>query len=112
MAVIAAATDSICYDDLKEHLYRQYDNVRYAPDTGLPPEALRERVGFFLATAGHLPRVLRKAAVFEIILSQAQIAVDPTDWFVDKLNHDGILRSLQAEWRREVETSLIPDAAA
>jgi formate C-acetyltransferase len=57
--------------------------------------------------------VLRKARVFALILTRGQIAIDPRDWFVDKLNHGHLLRKLVNDaWREEAAAGLIATEAS
>jgi len=41
------------------------------------------------------------------VLAQSRIAIDPNDWFVDKIDHAGIVRSLRDRWYREAR-GLVP----
>ncbi|MBI4218588.1 MAG: hypothetical protein HY682_00490 [Chloroflexi bacterium] len=82
------------FERSRDHLFTQFSNTPFDPSTGLAPEALLREVDGFLAAHSDMPRVLQKAHVFRIVVTRAQICVDPADWFVDKLNHGHILRKL------------------
>ena len=41
------------------------------------------------------PKVLQKAGVFALVMEKGRIAVDPLDWFVDKLDHGDLVRKLR-----------------
>ena len=84
------------FDSLKDHLYNQYTEVEYDPDTGLDLEQLEAAVSSYLEAHTEQSRVLRKANVFRIVLTRGQISIDPEDWFVDKINHGCPVRSLHS----------------
>ena len=82
------------FDRVRDHLFRQFKQVPYALDSGLPLEGLEWEVEAYLASNGDQPRVIQKANVYRIVMTRGQIYVDPADWFADKINHGGILRKL------------------
>ena len=82
------------FDGVRERLFGQFTDGRFAEDSGLPIEAVRQEVDRYLQGHADQPRVLQKAHVFDIIVTRAQIYVDPIDWFADKLNHGNVLRGL------------------
>jgi formate C-acetyltransferase len=82
------------FDEVRLHLFDQFRDVRFVPETGLPLEDLEGEVESYLQAHPDQPKVLLKANVYRIIMKRGQIFVDPTDWFADKLNHGNILRKL------------------
>ncbi len=99
------------FDAVRDHLSRQFQEPGFNETTGLSVEALEEAVEVRLGELEGEPRVLQKAEAYRIVVTQGQIAVDPHDWFVDKLNHGGILRGLQRRWLREAQDGEIHDEA-
>ncbi len=85
------------FDACRDHLFNQYTDVRFDPSTGLSLEELEAEVASYLGTHRDQPRVLQKANVFRIVVTRGQIAIDPQDWFVDKVNYGCLVRSLSCE---------------
>jgi pyruvate formate-lyase/glycerol dehydratase family glycyl radical enzyme len=77
------------FDRLRDHLYDQFKDTPFDVATGLSLPALEQEVEAYLRDHPDQPRVLQKAHVFRIVVTRGQIAIDPQDWFVDKLNHGG-----------------------
>ena len=95
------------FGHVREQLFDQFQEMAFETTTGLPLEALREEVETYLHAHADQPRVLQKANVYAIVLTRGQICVDPTDWFVDKLNHGGLVRKVCGVWHREAQESVI-----
>jgi formate C-acetyltransferase len=91
------------FDRARDHLYRQFQDVAFRPGTGLSPEQLRLEVEAYLEAHPRLPRVLQKAHVYRLVLTRGQLAVDPCDWFADKLNHGDLVQGLYRQWLREAQ---------
>ena len=49
------------------------------------------------------PRIMTRAWLFHLLCSKARIAIEPDDYFADKLEHHNLLVALREEWRREEE---------
>ena len=86
------------FEDVRDHLFDQFQDVPFDQETGLPPEALEREVEAYLAAHADQPRVLQKAHIFRFVLTRGQICVDPLDWFVDKLNHGNLVRRVRDGW--------------
>jgi formate C-acetyltransferase len=87
------------FEELRDHLFGQYQETVFDPGTGLSLAALEAEVAAYLQAHREQPRVLQKAHVMRIVLTQGQIAIDPEDWFVDKVNYGCPVRSLRCESR-------------
>ncbi len=83
------------FDDVRQRLFNQFQDVPFDPETGLEVDELRREVEDYLRAHGDQPRVLRKANAFRIVVTRGQIHVDPLHWFADKLNHGGIVKALR-----------------
>ena len=96
-------------DEVREHLFHQFETPPYDPSTGLSPEALEREVQTYLETHGEVPRVLQKAYVFNLVVTRSQIYVDPRDWFVDKLNHGDLVSKVSRQWLQEAQDGPIKE---
>jgi len=96
------------FTDLKAQLSEQYDDVPYYVDSGISLDLLRSHVADYLAATPTEAAVIRKATIFASVLSQAQIAINPDDPFVDKLNHGDVVRQAQQEWLQQAEAGRTP----
>jgi pyruvate-formate lyase len=89
------------FEQLRDHLYDQFTAPPYEEASGLTGDALKAKIAGFEAKNLTMPRVLLKANVFRIVVTEARICVDPKDWFVDKLEHGGLIRKMTASWLDE-----------
>ena len=99
------------FEDIRDHLFDQFQDVPFVPETGLPLQELEREVDTYLCAHPDQPRVLQKANVYRIVVTRGQIYVDPLDRFVDKLNHGGLVRGLREEWHREAQDGPIKKEA-
>jgi pyruvate formate-lyase/glycerol dehydratase family glycyl radical enzyme len=95
----------------REHLFDQFRIVPWVADSGLAPEDLARAVDDYLAAHPDEPRVVQKANVLRIIMTRGQIALDPLDWYADKLNHGHLVAKLNRRWLREAESTVIRQEA-
>ncbi len=115
------------FESCRDRLFNQYDDIKYDPDTGLSLEELESEIASFLKENQDQSRVLQKANVMRIVLTRGQIAIDPEDWFVDKINHGcprrsigcdsqpdkgGIIRRLSLDWLDEAMLGPIAEETA
>ena len=91
------------YDSVRDHLFDQYEKPSYDDRTGLPREVLEAQFETLLAEGEESgkPDILIKAELFEYMLKNARIDVDPEDWFADHFDHaDHILYRLHETKRK------------
>jgi hypothetical protein len=100
------------FENLREHLFDQFQNVSYDSKTGLSIDDLEQKIDDYIRSYPEAPRVLQKANIFRIIMEYGQIYIDPLDWFADKLNHGGLLAKIRNGWHRDIENGVIKDAAS
>lgn len=100
------------FETHRAHLYNQFQDIAWAPDTGLTADELAEVVRAYLVKHAEMPRVLQKANVFRIVVTQGRIAIDPLDWFVDKLDHGHLVRRVSEDWLAEEEGGALIEEAA
>ena len=92
-----------CFDKVRGHLEKQYLEPRYDASSGLSIDELMDNAKQYLAEHKEEPRIVQKANIFSLVLSQGQIEVDEKDWFADRLNHGDLLIKIRREWHLEVE---------
>ncbi|HEX2945941.1 MAG TPA: pyruvate formate lyase family protein [Clostridia bacterium] len=97
------------FDEARKHLENQFEETVFDAATGLSAAELEQAVEDYLSKISSLPKVIQKAEAYRIIVTRGQIAIDPLDWFADKLDHGNILRKLCGKWQMEVETSHLPE---
>ncbi|MCQ2432252.1 MAG: hypothetical protein MJ175_06575 [Clostridia bacterium] len=91
----------------KGYLDRAYDEIRWLPDTGLTYEELKTGAAA-VACDETLPKSIRKAKMFDYLLSNARLAVDRDDIFQDKINAAGIMNEWIWRWERETFEHSVP----
>ena len=91
------------FDAGREQLERQYLDVRFDAASGLSQEELAAELAQHRAAYPDEPRIMTRAWLFHLLCSHGRIAVDPEDYFADKLEHHNLLVALREEWRREAE---------
>ncbi len=92
------------FDRLRSKLEQQYQNIAFPADTGIVPEELR-RMAQTIASQD-VPLIRRRAMLMELILTQAQVHVDPDDWFADHLNAENIVLELRDCQRDKIRQEL------
>jgi len=100
------------FERVRERLFDQFQDVQFDPETGLSLGRLEQEVNAYLEANANQPRVLQKANVFRIVLTRGQICIDPTDWFVDKLNHGDLVKKIRDKWYAEAKAGAIKKEAA
>jgi len=99
------------FESAREHLFDQFQNVPFDPETGMPLDELKREVDTYLRTHADQPRVLQKANIFSIVVTKGQIYIDPADWFADKLNHGDLVRRVCDIWYHEARSGAIKKEA-
>jgi len=99
------------FEGLRKHLFNQFQNVPFDPETGLSLEELKGEVEAYLQAHPDQPKVLQKANVYRIVVTRGQIYFDPFDWFADKLNHGGLVRKVRDRWYHEARTGKLKTEA-
>jgi pyruvate formate-lyase/glycerol dehydratase family glycyl radical enzyme len=96
------------FDAVREKLEHQYDDVKYAEDTGYSAAELLKIVAQYLADHPAESPMLQKANIYQIIVTQGRIALDPADWFADQLDHGQIIRKVCTDWNARVKDWNLP----
>ena len=100
------------FEGLREHLFQQFQDVPFVPETGLSLAELKQEIEAYVQTNPHMPRVLQKANVYRIVVTRGQICLDPVDWYADKLNHGNLVRKLRDGWHHEARAGVIKEEAS
>jgi pyruvate formate-lyase/glycerol dehydratase family glycyl radical enzyme len=116
MAVMVCSTENGTpvwgtFDSVRKHLENQFEEAMFDAATGLSSGELELVIDEYMAQNSLLPKVIQKAEAYRIIVTRGRIAVDPLDWFADKLDHGNLLRKLCGRWQKEVEASKLPKEA-
>jgi len=99
------------FENLREHLYNQFQNIPFVPETGLSLEELKREVESYLQTHPDQPKVLQKANIYRIVVTRGRIYLDPVDWFADKLHHGDLVRKVRDKWHHEARANIIKKEA-
>jgi formate C-acetyltransferase len=91
------------FDLARKQLERQYVDVKFDPASGLSKEELVAELERHRAENPEEPRIMTRAWLFRLLCSTGRIAIEPDDYFADKLEHHNLLVALREEWRREEE---------
>ena len=91
----------------RDRLNRQMLEPNFVKGSGLESEALKR--GFYeqRESLTDVSPVIKKARLFEYLLLNGRISVDPGDWFADKLDHQGLM----AEYNRTVLNTVAAEHA-
>ena len=88
------------FDQVREQLERQYLDITFDPESGLPKDELLAALELHRTENPDEPRIITRAWLFHLLCSKARIAPEPDDYFVGKLEHHGLLLALRDEWWR------------
>jgi trans-4-hydroxy-L-proline dehydratase len=100
------------YYENQEHLNNQYLSPQWIEDSGLAPEMLETGANTLIKNMEGQPKPLIKAKVFDYILRNGRIDVDPVDWFQDRIEHRDIIRNLRQIWWRYVDDTYMAEIHA
>lgn len=89
------------YSKVRNKLADQYKNQTFTEDTGLSSAQLAKIADNYLQKHASSPRILIRANLLAMILTEARIRVDSYDWFADHIDSGNILQSIQNKWRHE-----------
>ena len=95
------------FDSLREHLFDQFQDISFDPETGLSVEDLKREVEKYLQAHPDDPRVLQKANLYRIVVTHGRISVDPLDWFASKINHGGLVGKTRDGWHKDVRANAL-----
>ncbi len=111
------------FEDLRDHLANQYRSPGWDDTTGLAGDELERAVDEALRAHAHRSRVIQKAQATAVVLRRARIAIDPEDWFVDKVDHGsdrerdtdncgGLVAGVSRRWLDEATRGEIAETSA
>ena len=90
----------ICYggNRFEKDLYNiklQYKRHNWDAESGLTGEALFKECDKLSEEMKDQPKLTIKAHLYDFILRNAQIEIDPWDWFPDQIRHDYVLERIR-----------------
>jgi len=94
------------HDSVKEKLTRQYQEDHY--ENGLELEELKDHVQTLFWENNALTPMAQKAKAIAYVLRNAQIEINPDEFFADKLNYGTILWDHLRQQASEVEQLVFP----
>jgi len=100
------------FDRDRKHLEAQYHDPVWDEASGWSLERLEDAVAQIVQDAERegQPRIRTKARVFELLLLNGRIEVDPRDWFADRLQHADLVRRLRDTWTADIRRTVIAEA--
>ena len=91
------------FDSDRATLEKQYDRNNWIIASGLSVEELSAQCYRLIQLNRNLSHLELKANLFCYILENAQIEINPIDFFAEKINHGGILLNLRKEWLYDIK---------
>lgn len=101
------------YREVKDKLFDQYAKPDFDESTGIGRDELIAGFNAIAALDGEISRMEIRARLFEFVMENARIDVDPEDWFADHFdNGNQIMTAHREKWRREIgETGPLTEEA-
>jgi pyruvate-formate lyase len=90
------------FEQIREHLEKQYLDVSFDPSSGSSPEEIAAELELHCKQYPDEPQIMTKAWLFHLLCTKGRITVDTEDYFVDKLEHDDIMFKLRTKTHRSV----------
>lgn len=119
------------FDKVRGRLQRQYFNISFDKNSGMSVDELTLMAEKYQKENKNLSKIIIKANTFKMLLLNAQITVDPKDFFADKINvgisdvniDEGkkipgsmhsckILQNLRENWTNDVKSNELFESAA
>lgn len=92
------------FNEDKAFLKNQYKKQNWIENSGVSPEELRDNCNKIADMPG-VSRMIKKAKLVEYVLDNAQIFVNPHDWFQLQINHCSVITDIRQKWIEEIEES-------
>ncbi len=89
------------YDEVKDRLQKQFQEIEWIPESGINPEALEARCAELTHALTDCSKALIKAKTFEMIAYESRIAIDKDDLFQDKLFDGNLMKKQRSTWEKE-----------
>lgn len=88
------------FETNRPRLEKQFQEHHWNRESGLEPEVLYEKCLEIAQSEADQSRMRTKAHLFAFIIENAQIEVNPLDWFADQLNHRGCTARIRNLWEK------------
>ena len=85
------------FNEDKAFLKNQYKEQNWIENSGVSPEELRDNCNKIADMPG-ISRMIKKAKFVEYVLDNAQIFVNPHDWFQLQINHCSVITDIRQRW--------------
>ncbi len=89
------------FENDKKSMELEFSKPQWRTETGLSVEELDAGCKKILHDNGDSSKMVIKSKLLAFVLENAQIAVNPNDWFADCLNHDYVIRRIRDSWEAE-----------
>ncbi len=96
------------FDDKKENLRKQFDNILWIEESGASEEELNSLYETLMQQDGKESRAVLKAKLFAMVCEKSRLAVDKEDIFQDKLFDANLLNKQRDAWYQEVTGAHMP----
>ncbi len=99
------------FDGVRDQLFDNFVRPDFRAETGVDVATLCAAADAHVADHADEPRVLTKARLYDMALERGRIAVDPLDWFADKVDHGNIVRRTRDAWHEEARAGVVREEA-
>ena len=97
------------FSKVKDYLSESFQKIDWIAESGMQEEELKAKVQEI--EAANPSRAIAKAKTFELLVTQARIAVDRYDIFQDKVQGFGIMVDQRNRWEQEVKQKFLAEEA-
>ena len=97
------------FDENRHYLERQHARMNFVQDSGMSLDELRSKCFEIYDSLETKSRMFQKTELFCYILSNAQVAIETHDIFVNNINHGNILIGLRGAWKNQIDTTLMAE---
>ena len=97
------------FENDRDALRTQYSEPHWDETSGLSPKDLQEKLLQIEKDYADKGRMVTKSKMVCAVLENAQLAIDPRDFFPDLLNHDDIIGRIRGRWIRQTRKTELYD---
>lgn len=94
------------FESDKKSLEEEFNDFHWDRGNGLSPEELKAKCESIVRENEGASRMTVKSKLLACIFEDAQVAVNPNDWFAEKINHANIIGEYRDLWQAEVDQLL------
>ena len=97
------------FDRERKRLNMQMVKPCFIDETGLGTDELFSGFQNLKNSLSAEPAIIRKAFLFEYLLLNGRITIDPEDWFADKLDHQGLMMEYNTSAMVNIPKKYVPE---